>query len=55
MSGLELFDLVCLLTALVLFILTGVGIVTARLNLLALGLAAWVLVPLVHVIVSAGH
>lgn len=41
------FDFFAFLVAAVCFFLTTIG-VTARFNLLALGLFAWVLVPLVH-------
>ena len=41
----HLFKLICLLVAIIFFILAGMG-VPARWNLVALGLAAWVLVPL---------
>jgi len=41
----HLFKLICYLVATILFILAGFGI-PARWNLVALGLAAWVLVPL---------
>jgi hypothetical protein len=34
--------------ALILFVLAAFGVPARRVNLLALGLAAWVLVPLIH-------
>lgn len=39
---------ICYLAALVLFLLAAAAIPTKRVNLVASGLAAWVLVPLVN-------
>lgn len=44
-----IFDLILLLVAAILFVLAGLG-VASRFNLLAFGLFAWVLVPLIHTI-----
>lgn len=55
MTGLQLFDLICYLLGFIMFVLTAVGVATARVNLLALGLAAWILVPLVHTILAIGN
>lgn len=44
------FDIIALLVAAILFLLAGLNIGHPRLNLIALGLLAWVLVPLVTLI-----
>jgi hypothetical protein len=50
MTGMQLFDFVCLLTGFVLFLLAGFNVAHPRVNFVGLGLAAWILVPLVHLI-----
>jgi len=44
------FDVIALLVAAVLFLLAGINVTHPRLNLIALGLLAWVLVPLVSAV-----
>lgn len=46
-------DLVLYLIAAILFALAAFGVASARVTLLALGLLAWVLVPLLHAIGAA--
>jgi len=41
-------DFLLYLVAFVCFLLVAFGVGPARVNLLAVGLAAWVLVPLIH-------
>lgn len=43
-------DIVLLAVAAILFALAGIGVGHPRLNLIALGLLAWVLVPLIALI-----
>lgn len=50
MTGMQLFDFVCYLTGFVLFVITGFNVGHPRVNLLAFGLAVWILVPLVHLL-----
>lgn len=50
----NILDLVLLLTAAICFGLAAFGAVVSRVNLLALGLLAWVLVPLLDAISAAG-
>lgn len=46
----DLLELICYLVAFILFILAGVGVTVSRVNLIALGLAAFVLPFLAHAI-----
>lgn len=41
-------DFLLYLIAFICFLLAAWGVAVSRLNLLAVGLAAWVLVPLIH-------
>lgn len=59
MSGIQVFDLVCFLVGLILFLMGAFNVVVPRpaegrpaLNLVSLGLAVWILVPLVHLLAS---
>jgi len=46
----ELLELICYLTAFILFVLVGVGVAVSKVNLLGLGLAAAVLPLLAHAV-----
>lgn len=57
MTGLQLFDFICLLAGFILFVLAAFNVVIPRpdrpaINLVALGLAVWILVPLVHLLAA---
>lgn len=60
MSGLVIFDLICYLVAVIMFLLGGINVVVTRdprpafgpINFIAFGLLAWVLVPLVNLIAT---
>lgn len=56
-TGMQLFDFVCYTAGLILFVLAAFNVQLPRptegrpsINLLALGLAFWILVPLVHLL-----